>query len=100
MIDQECIDELADMAGFGPRVADITARAMNGELDFNAALTERVALLANLPEPVIAQVLAERITYAAGAPRWSRPCARTAPMPRWCRGLHQLHPGRGPDLGL
>ena len=66
MIDQECIDELADMAGFGPRVADITARAMNGELDFNAALTERVALLANLPEPVIAQVLAERITYAAG----------------------------------
>ncbi|WP_042246411.1 phosphoserine phosphatase SerB [Paracoccus sp. PAMC 22219] len=66
MINQECIDELADMAGFGPRVADITARAMNGELDFNAALTERVALLANLPEPVIAQVLAERITYAAG----------------------------------
>ena len=39
---------------------------MNGELDFNAALTERVALLANLPETVIAQVLAERITYAAG----------------------------------
>lgn len=66
MIDQECIDELADMAGFGPRVAQITARAMNGELDFNAALTERVALLANLPETVIAQVLAERITYAAG----------------------------------
>ncbi len=66
MIDQECIDELADVAGFGPRVADITARAMNGELDFNAALTERVALLANLPELVIAQVLAERITYAAG----------------------------------
>ncbi|MGV3693273.1 MAG: phosphoserine phosphatase SerB [Paracoccus marcusii] len=66
MIDQECIDELADMAGFGPRVAQITARAMNGELDFNAALTERVALLANLPEAVIAQVLAERITYAAG----------------------------------
>lgn len=66
MIEQECIDELADMAGFGPRVAQITARAMNGELDFNAALTERVALLANLPEAVIAQVLAERITYAAG----------------------------------
>ena len=66
MIDQECIDELADMAGFGPRVAQITARAMNGELDFNTALTERVALLANLPETVIAQVLAERITYAAG----------------------------------
>lgn len=66
MIDQECIDELADMAGFGPRVAQITARTMNGELDFNEALTERVALLANLPETVIAQVLAERITYAAG----------------------------------
>ena len=66
MIGQECIDELADMAGFGPRVAAITARAMNGELDFDQALTERVALLRDLPEAVIAQVLAERITMAPG----------------------------------
>jgi phosphoserine phosphatase len=66
MIGQECIDELADMAGVGPRVAAITARAMNGELDFDAALTERVALLAGLPVSVIAQVLATRITHAPG----------------------------------
>lgn len=66
MIAQECIDELAEVAGVGARVKAITARAMNGELDFEAALTERVALLADLPEQVIAEVLAERITYTPG----------------------------------
>ena len=66
MIGQECIDELADMAGVGARVADITARAMNGELDFEGALLERVGLLKGLPEEVIGQVLAERITYTPG----------------------------------
>jgi phosphoserine phosphatase len=66
MIGQECIDELADMAGYGPKVAAITARAMNGELDFEAALVERVSLLRNLPVAVIAQVIKERITYTSG----------------------------------
>ncbi len=66
MIQQECIDELADVAGKGARVAAITARAMNGELDFEAALIERVDLLRNLPEAVIAQVLKDRITYTPG----------------------------------
>jgi phosphoserine phosphatase len=66
MIRQECIDELADMAGVGPRVADITARAMNGELDFEGALIERVGLLKGLPVDVIARVLAERITLTSG----------------------------------
>ena len=66
MIGQECIDELAHVAGVGPRVADITARAMNGELDFHGALTERVSLLAGLQDSVIADVLASRITLAAG----------------------------------
>lgn len=66
MIGQECIDELADMAGVGAHVAAITARAMNGELDFEAALRERVGLLRDLPESVIGQVLAERITYTPG----------------------------------
>ena len=66
MIQQECIDELADLAGVGARVAGITARAMNGELDFEAALKERVGLLKGLPESVIARVLAERITYMPG----------------------------------
>ncbi|WP_370342122.1 phosphoserine phosphatase SerB, partial [Pararhodobacter marinus] len=66
MIQQECIDELADMAGVGTHVAGITARAMNGELDFEAALTERVGLLKDLPVSVIDQVLAERITHMPG----------------------------------
>lgn len=66
MIGQECIDELAAEAGVGPRVADITARAMNGELDFNAALTERVGLLKGLPSEIIDQVIASRITLASG----------------------------------
>ena len=66
MIDQECIDELADFAGVGPRVADITARAMNGELDFHEALIERVSLLAGLDEGVIQKVLDSRITLASG----------------------------------
>jgi phosphoserine phosphatase len=61
MIRQECIDELAFEAGVGERVAEITARAMNGEIDFEGALRERVSLLAGLPETVIAKVLAERI---------------------------------------
>lgn len=66
MIEQECIDELADMAGVGPRVAAITTRAMNGELNFHEALIERVSLLAGLNELVIQQVLDERITIAPG----------------------------------
>lgn len=66
MIGQECVDELADMAGVGARVAEITARAMNGELDFEAALTERVGLLKGLPVDVIDRVMAERITYTPG----------------------------------
>ena len=66
MIRQECIDELAAEAGVGPRVADITARAMNGALDFEDALIERVGLLKDLPEAMIEQVLDERITYMPG----------------------------------
>ncbi|MDO6485424.1 phosphoserine phosphatase SerB [Shimia thalassica] len=66
MIQQECIDELADEAGVGDRVKDITARAMNGELDFEGALTERVGLLEGLDESVIDKVLHERITFMPG----------------------------------
>lgn len=66
MIQQECIDELADEAGFGERVAAITARAMNGELVFEDALRERVGLLAGLPETVIDTVLETRITPMPG----------------------------------
>lgn len=66
MIREECIDELAAEAGVGDRVAGITARAMNGELDFEAALIERVGLLAGLDESVIDHVLQTRITHMPG----------------------------------
>ncbi|MGX9355635.1 phosphoserine phosphatase SerB [Roseobacteraceae bacterium S113] len=66
MIEQECIDELADFVGVGARVKDITARAMNGELDFEDALTERVGLLKGQPTSIIDEVLASRITYMEG----------------------------------
>ncbi len=66
MIGQECVDELADMAGVGPRVAEITRRAMNGEIDFEGALRERVGLLKGLDSGVIETVLAERITFTPG----------------------------------
>jgi phosphoserine phosphatase len=68
MIQQECIDELADAAGVGAHVAGITARAMNGELDFEDALRERVGLLKGLPETVIATVIRDRITLMPGGP--------------------------------
>ena len=68
MIQQECIDELADEAGVGARVAEITRRAMNGELDFEAALRERVGLLKGLPVAVIDRVIRDRITLMPGGP--------------------------------
>ena len=67
MIGQECIDELADYAGIKPQIAAITERAMQGELDFESALRERVGLLADLDEGAIDQCLAERIVPTAGA---------------------------------
>ena len=66
MIRQECIDELAEEAGVGAHVKAITARAMNGELNFEAALIERVALMKGLPEAKLAEVWKERITYMPG----------------------------------
>lgn len=66
MIHQECIDELGKVAGAGERIAAITAKAMRGELDFEGALRERVALLAGLDEGVIQTVIEERITLMPG----------------------------------
>ncbi|WP_420962759.1 phosphoserine phosphatase SerB [Brucella sp. IR073] len=66
MIGQECIDELAEEAGLRDAVADITARAMNGEIAFEPALCARVALLKNLPLSVIDKVIAGRITLTPG----------------------------------
>jgi phosphoserine phosphatase len=73
LIGQECIDELAIVAGIGARVAAITERAMRGEVAFEPALRERVGLLAGLPAGVIDDVLRDRITLNPGA----RTLART-----------------------
>jgi phosphoserine phosphatase len=67
IIGQECIDELADYAGLKERVADITERAMRGELDFRGALRERVRLLAGLDEGTLGRCLDERVTLTSGA---------------------------------
>jgi phosphoserine phosphatase len=66
MIGQECIDELADFAGLKAHVAGITERAMRGEIEFEPALRERVALLKDLPVSVVDEVLAKRITPTPG----------------------------------
>lgn len=66
MIDQECIDEIADAVGIKAEVAAITARAMNGELDFHEALRTRVALVKGLERRVLEEIRRERITLASG----------------------------------
>ena len=66
MIQQECIDELGAVAGVGERIAAITARAMRGELDFEGALKERLALLKGVDAGVIGKIIRERITYMPG----------------------------------
>jgi phosphoserine phosphatase len=67
MIDQECIDELADEIGIKDRVAAITARTMNGEIAFEPALRERVALLRDISLDVIDRIVEDRLTLASGA---------------------------------
>ncbi|WP_298469796.1 phosphoserine phosphatase SerB [uncultured Erythrobacter sp.] len=67
MIGQECIDELADYAGIKSQIAEITERAMQGELDFESALRERVGLLEGLEEEAISRCLDERIEASPGA---------------------------------
>jgi phosphoserine phosphatase len=67
MIEQECLDELADFVGQKSRVAAITERAMRGEIAFEPALEERVALLTGLSARVVDEVIAKRITLTPGA---------------------------------
>jgi phosphoserine phosphatase len=67
IIGQECIDELADYAGLKEKVARITERAMQGQIDFNGALRERVQLLAGLDEQELKRCLDERVHVTAGA---------------------------------
>ncbi|WP_341632699.1 phosphoserine phosphatase SerB [Sphingomonas agri] len=67
IIGQECIDELADYVGLKDKVARITERAMQGELDFPGALRERVRLLAGLDQRALSRCLSERVEITAGA---------------------------------
>ena len=66
MIEQECIDELAAFVGLKQEVSAITARAMRGEIAFEPALRERVALLKDLPLSVVDTIIARHITYIPG----------------------------------
>jgi phosphoserine phosphatase len=66
MIGQECIDELADYVGLKAEVSEITERAMRGEIAFEPALRERVALLKNLPVNVVSEIIEKRITLTPG----------------------------------
>lgn len=66
MIEQECIDELADFVGLKPQVATITERAMRGEIAFEPALRDRVALLQGLSVGIVERIIAERITMMPG----------------------------------
>ncbi|MBA3068368.1 MAG: phosphoserine phosphatase SerB [Hyphomonas sp.] len=67
IIGQECIDELADAVGLKAKISGITERAMRGELDFESALTERVAMLRGLPLGELERTLSERLTLNPGA---------------------------------
>ena len=101
MIGQECIDELADYAGLKERIAAITERAMQGELDFESALRERVGLLEGLGEDAIDACLAERIRPMDGARRLVATLKA-----RGCRtvlvtgGFHHFADRVGEDLGF
>ncbi len=70
----ECIDEIADMMGIKPQVADITEAAMRGELDFSASLRQRVALLKGLPVAALQRVIDERLRFNPGAHAWIEAC--------------------------
>ena len=67
IIEQECIDELADFAGKRAEISTITERAMHGELDFETALKERVAMLTGLPAQTLLETFKKRISLTPGA---------------------------------
>ncbi|WP_020184033.1 phosphoserine phosphatase SerB [Methylotenera sp. 1P/1] len=74
LISIECIDEIADMMGIKPQIAEITEAAMRGELDFAASLKKRVALLKGLPESALHRVIEERLQLNPGAQAWITAC--------------------------
>jgi phosphoserine phosphatase len=74
LISIECIDEIADMMGIKPQIAEITEAAMRGELDFAASLRKRVGLLKGLPESALQRVIDERLQLNPGAREWIAAC--------------------------
>lgn len=72
----ECIDEIADMMGLKPQVAEITEAAMRGELDFSASLRKRVALLKGLPQTALQSVIDERLAFNPGTQDWINTCKK------------------------
>ena len=74
LITIECIDEIADSAGLKDQIAEITERAMQGELDFEQSLRRRVALLQGQPENRLAEVYAHKLALSEGAEDFIRDC--------------------------
>ncbi len=74
LITIECIDEIADMHGIKPQIAEITEAAMRGELDFAESLRKRVALLKGLDESALKRVIDERLKLSPGAVEWINTC--------------------------
>jgi phosphoserine phosphatase len=70
----ECIDEIADMMGIKPQIAEITEAAMRGELDFAASLKRRVSLLKGLDESALQKVIDERLEFNPGVQAWIALC--------------------------
>jgi len=70
----ECIDEIADMMGIKPQIAEITEAAMRGELDFAESLRKRVALLKGLDESALQRVIDERLKLNPGVLDWIKAC--------------------------
>jgi phosphoserine phosphatase len=70
----ECVDEIADMMGIKPQIAEITEAAMRGELDFAASLKKRVSLLKGLDEGALQRVIDERLKLNPGVQEWIAAC--------------------------
>ena len=101
IINVECLDELADMAGLKPQIAAITERAMRGELEFEAALRERVGMLKGLPLDALERTYAERVRLNPGAKSLLATMrAHGAHTMLVSRRLRLFHPARGGSGGL
>ncbi|ORY78661.1 YGR208Wp-like protein [Protomyces lactucae-debilis] len=86
LINEECIDLLAEYAGVGDQVSDITRRAMNGELDFSASLAARVGLLKGLEAEKTFAAIRARLTFAKGARALLRALKRMGCRTAVCSG--------------